>query len=174
MNLREEDAEDDPARENSDGHLGQDVGDERDQGKNRPGGRGEPSLQELRHGEDHRPRIERHHDPAEHEETPGVQLVMGHGDAVGRAGSGQPDQVFRPDVRGKNGSADDEPAQVAPRQEVVRRGPLFLAHDPPGQSEDDPEVGDDNDPINGFYDSHIFSFPVRSRDRFCFTSQRRG
>ena len=48
-----------------------------------------------------------------------MQFVVGHGHAVGTAGAGQADQVLGADVRGEDRGADDEPAQVAPGQEVV-------------------------------------------------------
>ena len=171
VELGQEDAENDAAGEDADGHLGQDVGHERDEREDRPGRRGEAPLQELGHGEDLRAHVERHHDPAEDEQAPGVELVMGHGHAVGRAGPGQADEVLGPDVRGENGGADDEPAEVASGQEVVRRGPLLLAHDLPGQAEDDAEVDEDDDPVKGLEDAHDLSFPVNGRARFYLTFQ---
>ena len=119
VELGQEHAEDDAAGEDADGHLGQDVGDERDERQHRPGGRREAPLQELGHGEDPRAHVERHHDPAEDEQAPGVELVVGHGHAVGRARPGQADEVLGPDVRGEDGGADDEPAEVPSGQEVV-------------------------------------------------------
>ena len=168
VEIGQEDAEDDAAGEDADRHLGQHVGHERDERQDRPGGRREAPLQELGHGEDLRAHVERHHDPAQDEQAPGVELVMGHGDAVGRARAGQADEVLRPDIRSEDRGADDQPAQVAAGQEVIGRGPLLLPHDLPGQAQDDGEVDEDDDPIERFQHAHVRSFVacLRIRARF--------
>ena len=118
----------------------------------------EAPLQELGHGEDLRAHVERDHDPAQDEQAPGVELVVGHGHAVGRARAGQADEVLGADVRGEDGGADDEPAEVAAGQEVLGRGLLLLAHDLPGDAEDDHEIDEDDDPVEGFQYAHVRSF----------------
>ena len=71
--------------------------------------------------------VERHHHPAEHQQAPGVQLVVGHGHAALGARAGQAHQVLRADVRGEDGRPDDHPAHVPAGQEVVARRVLAAA-----------------------------------------------
>ncbi len=172
VELGQQDAEDDAAGEDADGQLGQDVGHEGDDRQDRPGRRREAPLQELGHGEDPRAHVERHHDPAQDEQAPGVQFIVGHGHAVGRARTGQADEVFGPDVRGEDGGPDDEPAEVAAGQEVLVGGVLLLAHDLPGQAQDDPEIGGDDDPVEGFQHAHVRSLGAGCAAGADFTSPR--
>ena len=158
VQVGQQDAEDDPAGVDADGHLGQNVGDEGDERQGRPGRRREAALQELGHGEDLGAHVERHEHPGQHEQAPGVELVVGHGHTVGRAGPGQADEVLGADVRGEDRGADDEPAEVAPGQEVIGRGPLLLQHDLPGHAEDDGEIDEDDDPVDRMQDAHDRSF----------------
>ena len=86
---------------------------------------------------------------------------MGHGDAVRRARAREADEVLGADVRGEDGRADDEPAEVASGQEVIGRGPLLLAHDLPGEAEDDREIDEDDGPVERFQHAHVRSLVAR-------------
>ncbi len=105
-------------------------------------------------GEHFRPHVERHHHPPQHQEAPGVQLVVGHGHAVRRPRPGQPHEVLGADVRGEDRCADDEPPEVPPGQKVIGRGILPLPDHPPGKAEDDAEVGGDHQPVDATENGH--------------------
>ena len=98
----------------------------------------EAPLEELRHREDERAHVERHEHPGEHEQTPGVQLVVRQRHAVLGARAGQADDVLGADVGGENRGADDPPAQIATGQEVVGGGVLVLAEIPTRSDNPDP------------------------------------
>ena len=112
----------------------------------RAGGREAP-LEELRHREDLRPDVERHEHPAQHQQAPGVQLVVGHGHAARCARAGQADQVLRADVRREDRRADDEPAEVAAGQEVVVGGVLVPPDEPEHHAGEEREVREDDQPV---------------------------
>ena len=96
-----------------------------------------------------RAHVERHQHPAEHQQAPGVQLVVGQRDAAGRARAGQADEVLGADVRREDRRADDEPAQAATGEEVVLRGVLVVVEHPPRQPGERREVGKDDQPVEG-------------------------
>ena len=112
-------AEHDAAGENAHRDLGDDERDQADDGEDVARFFIESALQKFRHGEHHRAHVERHEDPGQHQQAPGVQFVVSHGDAAGGAGAGESDDVLRTDVRGEDRSADDPPAQIASGQEVI-------------------------------------------------------
>ncbi len=145
--LRHQGSEDDAAGEDPHGDLGEHVGDQRNDRQHPPRRRREPALQELRHRVDLRPHVEGHEDPPEHEQAPGVEFVMRHRHAARRARAGQADQVLGADVRGEDRSADDQPAQVAPGQEVVVGRVLHAPHHPGDEREQQAEVGEDDQPV---------------------------
>jgi hypothetical protein len=60
-----------------------------------------------------------------------VELIVGHSHAVGSARTGEADEVLGADVGGKNRRADDEPAEVAARKEVIVGRVLAFSDDPP-------------------------------------------
>src|ERR1022692_1451054 len=141
--LREQRAEDDAAGEDADRDFGDDESDYGDDGEDVTGLLVEAAHQEFRHGEDHGAHVERHEDPAQHQQGPGVQLVVRHGDAAGGAGAGQPHDVLRADVGGEDGGADDPPAQVAAGEEVIGGGVLGAADHPRGHAQQNAEVDRD-------------------------------
>src|SRR5262249_2571921 len=80
-----------------------------------------------------------------------MQLIVRHGDAVGRARAGQTHDVLRADVRGKDRSPDQKPRQMAAGEKVVLRGILLLHDDPPCQTKNDRKVSTENDPVERFH-----------------------
>ena len=140
-------AEHDAAREDADRDLGDHVGDQRDQRQDPARRRREAPLEELRHRVDARPDVERHQHPAEHQQAPGVQLVVRERDAAGGAGAGQADEVLRADVGREDRRADHEPAEVAAGQEVVVGGVPSAPDDPPRHCEQQGEVGQHDEPV---------------------------
>ena len=76
-----------------------------------------------------------------------MQFVMGQRHAVFRAGTGKADDVFRADVGGENGRANDPPAQIAPGQEVVLCSVFAFAHNPPGNAQQEAEIDEDHEPV---------------------------
>ncbi len=147
MHFRQQRREHDPAREDAHRDLRHDECDERNDREHVARVVREAPFEELRHGEDQRARVERHEHPGQHQQAPRVQFVMRHRHAVLRARPGQPDDVLRSDIRGEDRRADDPPAEVAPGEEVVRRGVLGPAHDPPGDAQQDAEVERDCQPV---------------------------
>ena len=145
--LRKQRGEDHSAGENADGDLGDDEGDQGDDGENVAGFHAKAALEELRHGEDHRAHVKRHKDPRQNQKAPGVQFVVGHGHAAGGTGTREADDVFRSDIRSENGSADDPPAEIAASEEIVSSRILCLANDPPGDTQQDAEVKSDHQPV---------------------------
>ena len=79
-----------------------------------------------------------------------MQFVMGQRHAVFRARTGEADDVFRTNVRSKDGCADDPPAKVAARQEVIRGRVLVLADDPPGDAQQKTEIKSNHNPVNPY------------------------
>ena len=138
--LRQQHLEHDATGKNAHRHLRDDVGDQRNQRQHPAAGRIEAPFEKLRHREHLRPHVERHEHPRQHQQAPGMQLVMRHGHAVGRTRPGQAHQVLRTDVRCEDRTADDPPAQIASRQEVVVSRVTVLQNDPPGQAEQDRKV----------------------------------
>ena len=146
-NAGQQRAEHDAAREDADRDLGDHVGDQRDQRQDPARRRREAPLEELRHRVDARPDVERHQHPAEHQQAPGVQLVVRERDAAGGAGAGQADEVLRADVGGEDRRADHEPAEVAAGQEVVVGSVPAAPDDPPRHCEQQGEVGQHDEPV---------------------------
>ena len=147
LHAGEQRAEDDAAGEDADRDLRDHVGDQRHQRQD-PARRGrEAPLEELRHRVDARPDVERHQHPAEHQQAPGVQLVVCERDTAGGAGTGEADEVLRADVGREDRRADDEPAEVAAGQEVVVGGIPSAPDDPPGHCEQQGKVGQHDEPV---------------------------
>ena len=155
--LGDERAEHDAAREDAHRDLGQDVGHQGDDGEHPARGRREAPLEELGHRVHARPHVEGHHHPAEDEQAPGVQLVVGHRDTARGARARQAHEVLGPDVRGEDGRPDDPPPQVSPGEEVVVGGVLALEDHPPGQREQAHEVPEDDQPVDGVECRHALS-----------------
>ncbi len=149
LHVREQRREDHPAREDPHRDLGQHVAHQRDQREHPARGGRETALQELGHGVDARPHEERDEHPGEHEQAPRVQLVVRQGDPVGGARPREADQVLGADVRREDRGPDDEPPEVAVGQEVVVRRVLAPREDPGGESPHHPEVGGDDQPVEG-------------------------
>ncbi len=147
LHVRKQRAEHDAAGEDPHRDLGQHVGNERDHRQDESGRRREAALEEFGHRVDAGAQIERRHHPAEHQQAPRVQLVVREGDAAGRAGASQPDQVLRADVRREDGGANDHPAEVAAGEEVVVRRVAIPENRPPRQAEQQDEVGRDDEPV---------------------------
>ena len=59
----------------------------------------------------------------------------------------EPDQMFRPDVRCKDRSADDEPSHFPPCEEIRIGCFLLLSRNPPHDTENKPEVPGNHYPI---------------------------
>ncbi len=113
------------AGEDRDGGLREDVADEEDQRQHRARRRRVAALEEFRRREYVGAQVERREHPAEYQDQVGVQLPVREGHAGIRAGAGEADEMLGADVRGEDRRADQEPAGVAARQEVVG-GVLFL------------------------------------------------
>src|SRR6266581_8548807 len=124
--LGKESAEDHAAGEDPNRDFGNHKGDERNDRKDVTRMHAEAALQEFGHGEDHGAHVEGYEDPGQNQEAPGVQFVVGHGHAAGRAGTRKADDVFGSDIGSENGSADDPPTEIAPGEEIVGGGVLSL------------------------------------------------
>ena len=59
------------------------------------------AFEEFRHRKDEAPGVEWNENPAQNEQAPGVQFVVGHGDAVLGTRPGKTDEVFGADIRGE-------------------------------------------------------------------------
>ena len=68
-----------------------------------------------------------------------MQLVVRERHAAGGAGAGEPDQMFRADVRREDGRADDDPAKVAAGEEVVVGRVAGPENRPPREAEQKPK-----------------------------------
>jgi hypothetical protein len=102
----------------------------------------EAAFQKLRHGENVRTKVERHENPAEQEQhQAGQPFKMAYGQARRGAGTCQTDEVFRGNVRNKQGRADGEPTDVAAGKEIVLRSTFLL-----GKIEADAEYDGKVDP----------------------------
>src|SRR5579859_2125749 len=55
--------------------------------------------------------------------------------------------MFRADVRGEDGSADNPPAQIAPSEEVIGRSIFTLFDDPPCYAQQDSKIEGNSQPI---------------------------
>ena len=77
-----------------------------------------------------------------------MQFVVRESDAARRPGSGQTYQVLRPDVRGEQRCADDEPSQAMAGEKVVVGGIFPTHHDPRGQPRENREVYEYDEPID--------------------------
>ena len=146
--LRQQRPEHHAAREDADGDLGHDERDDRDDRQHVARLLVEAPLQELRHREDLRAHVERHEHPRQHQQAPGVQLVVRERDTVGRAGSGEADDVLGADVRREDRGADHPPAEVAAGEEVVVGRLLLVVDHPPGDAAEDAEVDGDHRPVD--------------------------
>ena len=148
LHFREQRAEDHSSGEDADGNFRDDEGDDGDDGKNVARFRAEALFEEFRHGENHGAHVKRHEYPSEHQQAPGMEFVVREGDAAGGACAGQSDNVLRANVGGENRGADNPPAEVAAREEVVGGGIFCVADDIPGDAEQDREITSDHDPVN--------------------------
>jgi hypothetical protein len=146
--LGKERAEDHASGEDAYCDLGDDEGDDGDDREHVTRLDAEAALEELRHGENLRPHVERHEDPSQQEQAPGVQLIVRHGDAAGGAGAGQTHHMFRSDVGRKNRSANHPPAEIASGQEVIGCGVLCFAHHPGGHAKQNAEVERYHQPVD--------------------------
>ena len=147
VHFREKEAEHHATGEDAHGHLGEHVEHQRHQREGQARGRAEPLLQEFRHGVDAGAHIEGHQHPGQHQQTPGVQLIVRHGHAIGGARTRQSHHVLRANVGGEDGRANDPPFQMAARQEVVIRRIRILADHPPAHTDQDCEIDGDDTPI---------------------------
>jgi len=111
------------------------------------------ALQKLGHGEDAAAQIKGRKQPGQQQQhQPGHNFKLRHRNAAaffhrGGGGARQAHQVLGADVRGENGSADDEPAHIAARQKEIA---LAAAPAPPGRNchpEDQREVERNHAPI---------------------------
>ncbi len=72
---------------------------------------------------------------------------MGHSDAVGAAGAGQTDKMFRADVGCEDRGPDYKPAEVPAREKVVICG-VFVSEDyPPGDAHNNGKIQADCRPV---------------------------
>src|SRR3989440_2641357 len=67
--------------------------------------------------------------------------------AARRARSGEPHDVLRADVGREDRRADEEPAEVSTREEIVVGGVLVAPRDPPGEDEEKTEVQQNDQPV---------------------------
>ncbi len=149
--VRQQDGEHDPARKDAHRDLGHDVGDQRDHRQHPAAGGIEPPFQELGHGEDLRPHVERDQHPPQNQQTPRVQFVMGHRHAVGGAGARQADQMLRADVRSEDRGPHHPPAKIPAGQEVVVGRVLVLGDHPPGDAQQQAKIPGDYYPVQCFH-----------------------
>jgi hypothetical protein len=102
--------------------------------------------------------IEWHEKPAQEQQDQGSQhLELGHGDATGGAGTGEPNQVLGTNVGREERSSDEEPARVSARQEIVCRRALVCSlpkRHPDGEAEYEHEVEDDDRPVQAHQQVH--------------------
>ena len=139
--------EHDAACKDAHGNLRQDVAHHGHERQHPPRCAGEPALEELGRREYSGAQVERHQHPAEHQQAPGVQLIVGQRDPAGRACSRESDEVLRPDVRSEDGGADHEPSEAATRKEVVLCSVLVVVQDPPCQTRKRNEVRQNDQPV---------------------------
>ena len=161
LHLGQQRAEHDAAGEDADRDLRQHVRDQRDHRQHPARRRRKAALEELRHREDARPHVERHQHPAEHEQAPGVQLVVRQRHAARRPGAGQADEVLRADVRREDRGADDDPSEVAAGQEVVVGRIPAPQHRPPGQAQEQPEIQRNHQPVETGHARDVSSLFLR-------------
>src|SRR5207237_2408663 len=105
------------------------------------------ATQELGHRIHQGWRKERDDPPPGHEQAPGVQLVMRERHAARRTRPGEPHDVLRADVGREDGRADEEPAQVSARKEIVVGGVLVAPREPPGEAQEEGEVQQNDQPV---------------------------
>src|SRR5438093_8332527 len=72
---------------------------------------------------------------------------MREGDAARRARPREPDDVLRADVGRKDGRADEKPAEVSAREEIVVGGVLVAPGHPPGEAQEETKVQQNDQPI---------------------------
>jgi len=72
---------------------------------------------------------------------------MRESDTVFRTGAGEADDVFRADVRSKDGRANNPPSKISASQEVIRGGVFALFDYDPGDAEQDSEIDGNRQPI---------------------------
>ena len=102
VEFREERAKNHATGEDADGDLGNDEGDDGNNGENIARLGVEATLEEFGHGEYHGAHIKGDENPPKNEQAPGVKFLMREGHATGGAGTGKANDVFRTNVGGKN------------------------------------------------------------------------
>jgi len=123
----EQGADDDIAGVDSGGDFGQHQAGHGQQAQDIARAAAEAQFQELRHGEDFHAVVERHKDPAQHQDEPAVHFPVSHRHAGEKAGAGQADQMFGADVGRKDRGTDLQPRGVAPSQEVILADSFFFS-----------------------------------------------
>jgi hypothetical protein len=91
--------------------------------------------------------VERREHPAEHQYQPGMQLPVGEGHARACARTGETNEVLGADIGGKDRRADQEPAGIAAREEIIRGVFFLLERSPHANGGIGNEVQPDNSPI---------------------------
>ena len=147
IEFRQQYGKDNAPGENADCDFCYNVSDKRNQ-RQEPARAGRESFfQKFRHRINFTSYKEGDKHPRQNKQTPGVEFKVRHLDAVRTAGTGKPDKVFRPDVRGENRRADDKPAKRVSRQEVVFGCVAGLENDPPRKSKKKQKVTGDYAPV---------------------------
>src|SRR5690349_5884356 len=76
-----------------------------------------------------------------------MQFVVSHGHPVGRSRSRQSHQVLRSNIRRKNRSTHDPPAQVTSGEEVIFGGVFAPENSPPRDPKQNQEVEPNHGPV---------------------------
>ena len=98
LQFRQEGAEHDATGKDADRDLRHDEREDRNDREHVARTGGESPFEKFGHREHHRTHVERHKHPGQHQQAPGVQLVVGEGDAVLGARTGEADDVLGADV----------------------------------------------------------------------------
>jgi hypothetical protein len=102
----------------------------------------------LRHREHIAAQVKRNKYPAEDQQYKASEpLKMSDGESRGGAGSGKSDKMFRGNVRYKQRSPDEKPADIAAGQEIFLRG-AFPSRKIEPDAKNDQKVNADNDQID--------------------------
>jgi len=158
LHLGEHHLEEERAREDGHGNLGEDVRRERDEREDPARPRAEAPLEELGHRGDAALVVEREEHPAHHDEHPCVQLPVRLAEARRRARPREADQVLGADVRGEDRRADREPPdRPAAEEEVLARFDLVLAQRHVDDARKERKVARDDQPVDECHDLFLLS-----------------
>src|SRR5690606_29537837 len=95
--------------------------------------------------------------------------------AIGGAGAGETNEMFRPNVRGEDRRANDPPTKMAAREEVVVCRVFALANHPQGKRCQSDEISNDDNPVKRCKVCHKSSPSSENRRRVRTTSiEKRG